>query len=151
MLSDRHSRASPGLVLFFQLPEPFAEAGLLSVHGPKLFQHAALRVVEALHNRSQNVHVVAQARHFGGQPLQRPTDVGQIDNRLASLVAQCGISLSNYARYRDRPANCERCAAMNELALRARGGWPHAGSEVTMKRRPSAARAASSCSRRTTW
>ena len=88
MPSDLHSRALPRLLLFFQLPEAFAEARLLPVHGPELFQHAALRVVEALDDRSQNMHVVAQAGHFGGQPLQHPTDIGEIDNRLASLVAQ---------------------------------------------------------------
>jgi hypothetical protein len=65
---------------------------LLPIHGPTLFQHTALRVVEALHNRGQNMHVVAEGGHFGGQPLHRPTDVGQIDNRLAPLVAQRGIS-----------------------------------------------------------
>jgi hypothetical protein len=76
MLSDQHSRVLPRLGLFFQLPKAFAEAGLLPMHGTKLFQHAALRIIEALHNRGQNVHVVAQAGDFGGQPLQRPTDVG---------------------------------------------------------------------------
>jgi hypothetical protein len=49
----------PRSALFFQLPEAFAEAGLLSVHGAKLFKHRAVRVVEALHNRGQNVHVIA--------------------------------------------------------------------------------------------
>jgi hypothetical protein len=78
--------------LFFQLPEAFAEAGLLPVHGPKLFQHTALRVVEALHNCGQDMHIITQASHFGGQTLQRPADIGQIDNRLASLVAQRGSS-----------------------------------------------------------
>jgi hypothetical protein len=48
-----------------------------------------LRVVEALHNRSQNMHAVAQAGHFGGQPLQ---PVGQIDSRLTSLAAGSGAS-----------------------------------------------------------
>jgi hypothetical protein len=109
MLSNRYSRVFPRLGLFFQLPQAVAEAGLLPVHGAELLQHAALRVVEALHNRSQNMHIVAQAGHFGGQSLQRPTDIGQIDNRLASLVAQRGISFVNYAKYRDRPAITRDC------------------------------------------
>jgi hypothetical protein len=65
------------------------QAGLLPVHGPKLFQHT----------------------------LQSPTDTGQIDHRLASLVAQGGISFPNYTRYRDRWANCERLCLMNKPGL----------------------------------
>jgi hypothetical protein len=38
-------------VVLLQLPEAFAETGLLPMHGAKLFEHAALRVVETLHNR----------------------------------------------------------------------------------------------------
>jgi hypothetical protein len=79
-------------MLIFRSPEAFAEAGLPPVHGAKFFQHTALRVVEALHNRGQNMYVVSQAGHFGGQPLQCLSDVGQIDDRLAALVAQCGTS-----------------------------------------------------------
>ena len=66
----------PLSALFLQLPEAFAEAGLLRVHGAKLFKHTVLRVVEALHNRGQDMHVVAQGGHSGGQPLrlcQNPT------------------------------------------------------------------------------
>jgi hypothetical protein len=94
--------------LFLQLPEAFAEVRLLHVHCAKLFKHTALRVVEAVHNRGQNMHVVAHAGHFGGQPLQRPADIGQIDNRLAPLVAQRGISFPNYRRYRGHSADCEK-------------------------------------------
>jgi hypothetical protein len=86
------------LMLFFHLPKAIAKAGLLPVHGPKLFQHAALRIVEALHNCSQNMHVIAQAGNFGSQPLQQ-TDISQIDNRLAALVAQPMISFPNDATY----------------------------------------------------
>jgi hypothetical protein len=43
--------------LLFKLPEAFAEAGLLPVHGPKLFEHAAKRVVESLHTRLE-MHVI---------------------------------------------------------------------------------------------
>src|SRR6266404_1180738 len=89
--------------LLFQLPQTFAEAGLLPVHGPELFQHAALRVVDALHDRSQNMHVVAQAGHFGRQALQRPTEIGWIDNRLASLVAQRGISFTELCQISRTP------------------------------------------------
>jgi hypothetical protein len=92
MPSDRHCRVLLRLVLFLQIPEAFAEAGLLPVHGAKFFKHTAVRVVEALHNRGQNMHVVARAGQFGCQPLQRPADIGQIDNRLASFVTQRGIS-----------------------------------------------------------
>ena len=92
MSSDRRCRVLLRLVLFLQMPEAFAEAGLLPVHGAKLVKPTALRVVEALNNRGQNMHVVPQTGHFYGQPLQRPTDMGQIDSRLASLVAQRGIS-----------------------------------------------------------
>jgi hypothetical protein len=89
MLSNR---PRDGSALLFQLPQTFAEAGLLPVHGPELLQHAVLRIIEALHNRGQNMHIVAQAGYFGGQSLQRPTDIGQIDNWLASFVAQREIS-----------------------------------------------------------
>jgi hypothetical protein len=40
--------------------------------------------------------------------LQRPADIGQIDNRLAPLVAQRGISFPNYRRYRGHSADCEK-------------------------------------------
>jgi uncharacterized protein len=46
-----HSRLLPELALLLQLPEAFAETGLQPMHGAKLFEHAALRVVETLHNR----------------------------------------------------------------------------------------------------
>jgi len=95
-------------MLIFRSPEAFAEAGLPPVHGAKFFQHTALRVVEALHNRGQNMRGVAQGGYFGGQSLQCRCDVGLIDNRLASLVAQRGTSFRNYAGYRERLANCQR-------------------------------------------
>ena len=62
---------------------------------PQLLKHAALRIVETLNDRRQHVHIVAQARDFGRQPLQCSADIGKIDRRLARGVAQSSTS----ARY----------------------------------------------------
>src|SRR5262249_50983564 len=45
---------------FLQLPDPLAQPRILSMHTPKLLEHPALRIIEALHDRGKHMHVVAQ-------------------------------------------------------------------------------------------
>jgi hypothetical protein len=50
-------------------------------------------IVEALHNRRQYAHIIAQAAaNLARQPLQGLSDIGVVDERLASVVAQYAIS-----------------------------------------------------------
>jgi hypothetical protein len=58
-------------------------------------QHSSLGIVETLHNCCQDMHVVAQAGDLADQSLQCLPDIGQINDRLASLVTHHTISLLN--------------------------------------------------------
>jgi hypothetical protein len=100
MLSDPAQLAAFSALLF-ELPQALAEARLLSVHRPDLFEHASLGIVETLDDRAHHPHVVAQARDLSDQPLQRLADKSQVNDRLASILArlasilaQDGISFS---------------------------------------------------------
>ena len=77
-----------GLALLFELAQTITEPRLLPVDRANLFQKAAVRIIQALHDRSHDPQVVAQAADLGGQPLQRLSDIRQIDNWLAPILAQ---------------------------------------------------------------
>lgn len=91
MRPDR-GRLAAGSALLFELPQSLAEARLLAVDGANLLQQTAMRIVETLDDRGHYVHVVAQAGDLGDEPLQRLTDIGQVDDGSASILAHDGIS-----------------------------------------------------------
>jgi len=87
------ARLAPLSALFFQLAQALAKTSVLGVHGSDFRQHSSLGIVETLHNCCQDMHVVAQAGDLADQSLQGLPDIGQINDRLASLVAHHTISL----------------------------------------------------------
>jgi hypothetical protein len=94
MLSNR-ARLAPLSALFLQLAQALAKMRVLSVHGSDFRQHSSLGIVETLHNCGQDMHVVAQAGDLVDQSLQCRPEIGQINDRLASLVAHHAISRLN--------------------------------------------------------
>src|SRR5205807_7341318 len=72
---------------------------MLAMHGPDLFQHPSMRVVETLDEGGQHMHVVAQARDLAGQPPQRLADIFEVDGGVARAVAQEPISIRGASSY----------------------------------------------------
>src|SRR5438105_496056 len=83
--------ASSGLG--FEPAHAVSQARMLAVHGPDLFQHPAVRIVESLDERGQYMHVVAQASDLAGQPPQHLADIFEVDSRLARAIAQDPTSI----------------------------------------------------------
>ncbi len=81
----------------FELPDALGGSLMLRDHGTKLLQHVVqLRIqpfefpIVPQDNRGEDGHVLAQTSDIAGKPLQRPPDVGQIHDGLASIVAHHG-------------------------------------------------------------
>jgi hypothetical protein len=85
-------RQADCLPLLLKLPQPFTEPRLLPVYRADFLQQPTVGIVEALHNRRQYAHIIAQAANLARQPLQGLSDIGVVDERLASVVAQYAIS-----------------------------------------------------------
>ncbi len=79
----------------FELANALGRSLMLRDHGTKLSQHVVqLRIqplelpVVAQNNRGEDAHVLAQTANVARRPLERPSDIGQIHDGLASIVAQ---------------------------------------------------------------
>jgi hypothetical protein len=57
--------------------------------GANLVEQPGVAVVKSVDDRSQHLHIVTQARHFGRQPPQATADIGQIDRTFRMFVAHC--------------------------------------------------------------
>ena len=71
-------RQADCLPLVLKLPQPFTEPRLLPVYGADFLQQPTVGIVEALQNRRQYAHIIAQAANLARQPLQGLSDIGEV-------------------------------------------------------------------------